>query len=251
MDYMKITQRKMIAGIVAGLVLTAGGFGVLSAQSQSQDGAQHRMFAKGERPDGQMPQMDASEAAKHIAETFGVDESQVKNAIENKKDFRDIGQAAMIAKVSGKSFDEVMALKTDDKNWRDIGESLGVTREKVEEVRQSMTAQHLSQDGDIDESKALSLLKKGYEPRDIECAAALAKASGKDIQSVLDRKKINNRWGDVAKELGVDANVLQKKFHGYGPHGHGPQGGPEGGPEGGMMGGPMMDAPEDGSSASN
>ncbi|WP_302489231.1 Tat pathway signal sequence domain protein [uncultured Mitsuokella sp.] len=248
---MKITQRKMIAGIVAGLVLTAGGFGVLSAQSQSQDGAQHRMFAKGERPDGQMPQMDASEAAKHIAETFGVDESQVKNAIENKKDFRDIGQAAMIAKVSGKSFDEVMALKTDDKNWRDIGESLGVTREKVEEVRQSMTAQHLSQDGDIDESKALSLLKKGYEPRDIECAAALAKASGKDIQSVLDRKKINNRWGDVAKELGVDANVLQKKFHGYGPHGHGPQGGPEGGPEGGMMGGPMMDAPEDGSSASN
>lgn len=248
---MKITQRKMIAGIVAGLVLTAGGFGVLSAQSQSQDGAQHRMFAKGERPDGQMPQMDASEAAKHIAETFGVDESQVKNAIENKKDFRDIGQAAMIAKVSGKSFDEVMALKTDDKNWRDIGESLGVTREKVEEVRQSMTAQHLSQDGDIDESKALSLLKKGYEPRDIECAAALAKASGKDIQSVLDRKKINNRWGDVAKKLGVDANVLQKKFHGYGPHGHGPQGGPEGGPEGGMMGGPMMDAPEDGSSASN
>lgn len=248
---MKITQRKMIAGIVAGLVLTAGGFGVLSAQSQSQDGAQHRMFAKGERPDGQMPQMDASEAAKHIAETFGVDESQVKNAIENKKDFRDIGQAAMIAKVSGKSFDEVMALKTDDKNWRDIGESLGVTREKVEEVRQSMTAQHLSQDGDIDESKALSLLKKGYEPRDIDCAAALAKASGKDIQSVLDRKKINNRWGDVAKELGVDANVLPKKFHGHGPHGHGPQGGPEGGPEGGMMGGPMMDAPEDGSSAAN
>lgn len=248
---MKITQRKMIAGIVAGLVLTAGGFGVLSAQSQSQDGAQHRMFAKGERPDGQMPQMDASEAAKHIAETFGVDESQVKNAIENKKDFRDIGQAAMIAKVSGKSFDEVMALKTDDKNWRDIGESLGVTREKVEEVRQSMTAQHLSQDGDIDESKALSLLKKGYEPRDIECAAALAKASGKDIQSVLDRKKINNRWGDVAKELGVDANVLPKKFHGHGPHGHGPQGGPEGGPEGGMMGGPMMDVPEDGSSAAN
>ena len=248
---MKITQRKMIAGIVAGLVLTAGGFGVLSAQSQSQNGAQHRMFAKGERPDGQMPQMDASEAAKHIAETFGVDESQVKNAIENKKDFRDIGQAAMIAKVSGKSFDEVMALKTDDKNWRDIGESLGVTREKVEEVRQSMTAQHLSQDGDIDESKALSLLKKGYEPRDIDCVAALAKASGKDIQSVLDRKKINNRWGDVAKELGVDANVLPKKFHGHGPHGHGPQGGPEGGPEGGMMGGPMMDAPEDGSSAAN
>lgn len=192
---MKITQRKMIAGIVAGLVLTAGGFGVLSAQSQSQDGAQHRMFAKGERPDGQMPQMDASEAAKHIAETFGVDESQVKNAIENKKDFRDIGQAAMIAKVSGKSFDEVMALKTDDKNWRDIGESLGVTREKVEEVRQSMTAQHLSQDGDIDESKALSLLKKGYEPRDIDCAEPWPRL----------RAKISSRYSTVRKSTTAGA----------------------------------------------
>jgi hypothetical protein len=246
MEYMKMTQRKMIAGIVAGLVLTAGGFGVLSAQSQSQDGAQHRMFAKGERPDGQMPQMDASEAAKHIAETFGVDESQVKSAIENKKDFHDIGQAAMIAKVSGKSFDEVMALKTDDKNWRDIGDSLGVTPEKVEEVRQTMTAQHLSQDGNIEESRALSLLKDGYQPRDIDCAAMLAKASGKDIQSVLDRKKINNRWRDVAKELGVDESIFQKKFHGHGPDGNGPEGGPEDGMMGGPMGAPMMPPPDDG-----
>lgn len=239
-----MTQRKMIAGIVAGLLLTAGGFGILSAQSKSDDGAQTHMFAKGERPNGQAPKMDAAEAAKHIAETFGVDESQVKSAIESNKDFRDIGQAAMIAKVSGKSFSDVLALKTDDKDWREIGESLGVTPEKIEEVRQSMTAQHLSQNGNIEESTALKLLKDGYQPRDIGCAALLAKASGKDIQSVLDLKKINNRWRDVANELGVDGSVLQEKFHGHGPGRDGTPGGP--GPDGGMMeGGPMMPPPDD------
>ena len=35
-------QRKIVAGIVAGLVLTAGGFGVLSAQSQDKAAVQPR-----------------------------------------------------------------------------------------------------------------------------------------------------------------------------------------------------------------
>lgn len=242
-----MTQRKMIAGIVAGLLLTAGGFGVLSAQSKSGDNPQQHMFAKGERPNGQAPKMDAAEAAKHVAEIFDVDEKQVKSAIDENKDFRDIGQAALIAKVSGKSFKDVMALKTDDKDWHEIGESLGVTREKVEEVRQDMTAQRLSQSGNIEEDAALKLLKDGYQPRDIDYAAAIAKASGKDIQSVLDHKKINNRWRDVAKEFGVDESVLQQNTEGRGYRGHGGPGMPGGGPEEGMMeGGPMMPPPDDG-----
>lgn len=237
-----MTQRKMIAGIAAGLLLTAGGFGVLSAQSQSGDYMPHHMFAKGERPNGQAPKMDAADAAKHIAETFDVDEKQVKSAIDENKDFRDIGQAAMIAKVSGKSFKDVMALKTDDKDWREIGESLGVTPEKVEEIRQDMTAQRLSKSGNIEESTALKLLKDGYQPRDIDIAADLAKASGKDIQTVLDHKKINNHWRDVAKELGVDESVLQQDAQ---RHGHGGPGMMGDGPEDGMMdGGPMMPPPD-------
>ncbi len=62
------------------------------------------------------------------------------------------------------------------------------------------------------------------------------RGTGKDIQSVLDLKKINNRWGDVADQLGVDRKELQK-FHGPGPHGMGRHDGL--GPD--MMGGPMMD----------
>lgn len=230
-------QRKIVVGLVASLVLTAGGFGVLSAQSQDKAAVPPRYcLTQGERQDGQPPKVSTDEVAQHIAASFGVDEKQVKSALDDKRDFRDIGQAAMLAKISGKSFADVLALKTDDKDWRTIEESLGVTREKVRQLRIEMTAKDLSRDGVIDEEGALKLLKDGYEPWDISCASILAEAAGRDIQSVLDLKKINNRWGDVADQLGVDRKEL-KKFHGPGPHGMGNHHGP--GPD--MMGGPMMD----------
>ena len=235
---MRWTQRKIVAGVVAGLVLTVGGFGMLSAQSQDKTDLRPRYcVTQDERPDGQPPKMTTDEVAQHIAESFGVDAKQVKSALDEQKDFRDIGRAAMLAKISGKSFADVMALKTDDKDWRDIESSLGVTREKVRQLRIEMTAKDLSRDGVIDEEGALKLLKDGYEPWDISCASILAEAAGRDIQSVLDLKKINKRWGDVADQLGVDRREL-KKFHGPGPHGMGEHHGP--GPD--MMGGgPMMD----------
>ena len=234
---MRWTQRKIVAGVVAGLVLTVGGFGMLSAQSQDKTDLRPRYcVTQDERPDGQPPKMTTDEVAQHIAESFGVDAKQVKSALDEQKDFRDIGRAAMLAKISGKSFADVMALKTDDKDWRDIESSLGVTREKVRQLRIEMTAKDLSRDGVIDEEGALKLLKDGYEPWDISCASILAEAAGKDIQSVLDLKKINNRWGDVADQLGVDHKEL-KKFHGPGPHGMGRHDGL--GPD--MMGGPKMD----------
>ena len=181
---MRWTQRKIVAGVVAGLVLTVGGFGMLSAQSQDKTDLRPRYcVTQDERPDGQPPKMTTDEVAQHIAESFGVDAKQVKSALDEQKDFRDIGRAAMLAKISGKSFADVMALKTDDKDWRDIESSLGVTREKVRQLRIEMTAKDLSRDGVIDEEGALKLLKDGYEPWDISCASILAEAAGKDIQS--------------------------------------------------------------------
>ena len=111
-----------------------------------------------------------------------------------------------------------------------------MTRDNGRQLRIEMMSNDLSRDGVIDEEGALKLLKDGYEPWDISCASILAEAAGKDIQSVLDLKKINNRWGDVADQLGVDRKEL-KKFHGPGPHGMGRHDGL--GPD--MMGGPMMD----------
>ena len=99
-------------------------------------------------------------------------------------------------------------MKTEDTNWQDIGKSLGVTREQVREQMDAMTAAHIAQRGNIDQAAVLALLKDGYQAHDIMAASVLAKQSGKDVQSVLAMKKINNRWSDVAEQLGVDKSVL-------------------------------------------
>ena len=237
MDRMNKMKKKMIAGIVAGAVLLGTGYGALAQAAEtnsSKDIPSQDMMKQGHK--GQPPQMNADEAAKNIHETFGVDESEVKEAINARKDFRDIGQAAMLAKISGKSFKDVLAMKTDSNNWQDIGKSLGVTREQVHEQMNAMTAEHIAQKGNIDQATALALLKNGYHSQDINAAAILAKQSGKDIQSVLDLKKINNSWTDVAEQLGVDKSVLRPNKDA--------KGGPHGGPDGDMMGGPHGDAPQ-------
>ena len=53
------------------------------------------------------------------------------------------------------------------------------------------------------------------------------------VQAVLDMKKINNRWSDVADQLGVDKAKLRPEG---GHHGMKAPGGPQGGPPPAMMG---------------
>lgn len=239
---MTTMKKRIIAGITAGAILAAGGLGTLSVQAAANDGSEGQqrpqmLEKQGRRQHPQM-KMDADKTAEHISKIFGVSKSEVKAAIDKQTDFRDIGQAAMLSKISGKSFQEVLAQKTDSKDWREIGESMGVSREQVHATMLEMRAQRISQRGNIDAATALKLMQAGYQDRDIQMAAVLAKESGKNIQSVLDMKKINNRWFDVAKDLGVDMTKLRPEHHGQ----RGPQGTPpedmmmgQPGPEGGTM----------------
>lgn len=236
---MTTMKKRIIAGITAGAILAAGGIGTLSVQAAANDGNRDQQCQRTEKQGRmQRPHMkvDADKAAEHIARNFGVSQSEVKAAIDKQTDFRDIGQAAMLAQISGKSFRDILALKTDGKGWREIGESLGVSREQIREAMLEMRARRVSQTGNIDVQAALKLMQAGYQDRDIQMAAALAKESSKDIQSVLDMKKINNSWLDVARALGVDMAKLRPAHHGQ----RGPQGGP---PDDLMMGEP---GPEDG-----
>ena len=219
---MKNLSRKMLAGLLAGAVITASGMVYAAGYSHNS------MPPRGEMRGG-MHHRQASpykeEAAAKMAEYFGLDKSEIEKTLQNGTDFRVVGRAAMLAKVSGKSFSEVLALKTDSNKWSDVTKSLGVTREQIKREMESMLADHIAKQGNIDKSAAAKLIRNGYEGRDIEMAARIAKAAGKDVQSVLDMKKINNRWHDVAKSCGVDAKILRPAHNERGgvPHndGHG------------------------------
>ena len=203
---MRSERKKVLIGMAVGVLLLGGGvYGYVHAVDQVR--------AEAEAWQGQPPpmmQVDPEKAAKHIAAAFGIDESEVRAAIEAKRDFRDIGHAAMLAKISGKSFKDILALKKDGKDWREVEEELQVTQEQIHGVMMEMEARHLAAKGSISEGRALALLQDGYRSFDIFEAAEIANASGMDIQSVLDRKKINNHWTDVARGGGVDPALLRE-----------------------------------------
>ncbi|MBR1646966.1 MAG: hypothetical protein IJ685_09345 [Selenomonadaceae bacterium] len=142
---------------------------------------------------------------KHFTDEYGVDSAQVEAALKDGVNIRDVQFAAVLSKLSGKSFSDVLAMKTD---WFQVAEKLGVTRAQVEEfTRQQMSAK-LAKESFTDVKTVQSLIKDGYHPQDIAMAGKIANAAGKDIKSVLSKRKINNTWGDVAKSFGLDA----KKF---------------------------------------
>ena len=143
--------------------------------------------------------------ATHLSEQYGVDSAQVKAALTRGVHIKDVQYAAILSKISGKSFADVLAMKTD---WRQVAEKLGVTREQIDEFHRQQMTEMLAKNSGVDVGTVKSLLKDGYQPRDIMIAGKIATAAGKDIKSVLGKRKINNTWGDVAKSFGVDAKKI-------------------------------------------
>ena len=154
------------------------------------------------------PKVNLTEMAKEISEQYDVNEKEVLAALNEHRSLDDIYYAAIFAKVSGKSFRQVFAMKSD---WFDVMQALGISREKYEETVLELMVKDIAKRSDVSEAEVKKLLDNHYSPRDIRIAGRLAKASGKKIQNVLDMKKINQRWTDVADELKVDKNLVRPR----------------------------------------
>ncbi len=208
-------NRKRIAAMMAGgLLIGASLFSGMVQAAPHQGHApmeHHRM--------GQGPwRMNDEEAAKRAAEMFGVDETEVAAYLaDNPRAFREVFPCSMLARTSGRTFAEVMALYEEQGDWRAVGESLGVTREMIHETMAELMAARIADDKtNLTTEEVRTLLREGYHPRDVRAAGVLGKASGKGARDVLAMKRINNGWDDVAKELGLDASVLREAFrHGW------------------------------------
>lgn len=204
---MRNFSKKILAGLLSGAILFTGATTFASPPEMPDNDdrpANHRHFEREHNP---------ADLAKHFADRYGVDRAQVEAALNDKVHIEDIRSAAILAKLSGKSFSEVLAMKV---GWDKVADKLGVTREQLKNFREQERTESLAKRAGIDVNTLKSLLKDGYGPRDITIAGKIAKASGKDIKTVLGKRKINNSWDDVAKSFGVD----MKKIMPPPPHGH-------------------------------
>ncbi len=217
-------KKKIVAAMAAGGVLLGASFLGGVGAAQGYDG-HHGAPMEHHRMERAPWRMNDEEAAARAAEMFGVDEAEVKAYLaENPRAFREVFPCSMLAKTSGHSFAEVMAIYEEQGDWRAVGDSLGVTREMIHETMGEMMAARLADDKtNLTPEEARTLLREGYHPRDVRAAGILGKAANKNARDILAMKRINNGWDDVAKELGLDAKVLREAFR-----------------PGWMMGGPGM-----------
>ena len=206
---MKFFNKKVFVGIAA-VAMIAGGSAMLldldTVHAAQQGQTTQRTANRQQRP----PKFNLNDMAARLADKCNISADEIISYCNNGGDFRDAQQAARLAKLSGKSFKDVVAAKTDDNRWEQVAESLGVTRDQMKADMDSDLADRMAERGNITASVAMQLLQEGYDVRDIDRAAVLAKASGKDVHDVLSMKKTNNRWSDVAKELGVEESTLQQ-----------------------------------------
>ena len=198
-------KKQLLAGFITGAVLITGGLMSVHAapksdanqstvQTEKSRGFHQGKFGRMNR------EFNREEVAKNIAARYGISESEIQAAFENNVHPHDIDRAALLAKISGKSFSEVLSMKSD---WRDVESKLGITQDQIRDAEMQMFIADLATDTGASEKTIKSLLDEGYDPHDIEIAGYLAKESNKDIKKVLSMRKINNHWSDVAKELGV------------------------------------------------
>lgn len=217
---MNFLTKKSLIGLTAGVVLLVGAVSPLAVQAAAQDDC------SGQPPAMHQRHFDPDKLAQRIADTYGVKKEDVLKYRQEGINFRDVSKASFLSKASGKSLKEVMELKTYDNSWRDVAGSLGLTKEQLKATRNDIAATRLEQKLHISKEKTLGLMQQGYRAHDIAVANALAGNTGKPISDILDMKKINNTWHDVATAAGVDDNTfkqdmknLRAAFHHPGFHG--------------------------------
>lgn len=69
---------------------------------------------------------------------FGFDAATVKDLLDQGQKPRDVAMAGLLAQNTGKSINDVIALKTKDNKWQDVAQSLGVSMQTFQQDVQQL-----------------------------------------------------------------------------------------------------------------
>ncbi len=199
---MNLFNKKNLTALAIGGLLLSGIAAPLAVQASEN----HRPVNAGQRMG------ERSKMTQEFAAQFGISESELQAYREKGVEMRDLGHAAMLAKISGKPLADVMAAKTLNTSWKELSQTLGVTPQQMKAAFEDMIASRMESKLSINKQTSLELMKQGYHAKDISVAGLLAADTGKSINDVLSQKKINNSWHDVATTLGVNEDTFQQNM---------------------------------------
>lgn len=182
--------KRTVAIILAGVFILACSAGL------SAEAANGKKRAKRE--------VDPARIAAKMSEVYGVSQIALLKHHAGGMTFRDLQRAANFAGMSGKSLDEVVELKKGDKTWKEVAQSLNITKEQRKAQRQKIVVARIQQRTGVEKQTAQALLQQGHKLRDVAIASTLAKQSGKSINDVIALKTQDSKWRKIGTDLGLD-----------------------------------------------
>lgn len=182
------------------------------------------------QPGGWIPDKKDYEAiSAEIAKDYELDEKEILAAFKEKRNFWDIMDAAVVAKASTQPFANVIRFKTAENSWGDVYAAMRVSPEMMRAAEDDVMINRMAARLAMDKTQLKGLLEDGYRLRDIICASGIAKLSNTGVKEILQEKKVNNRWEDVARARNIDRETFWRAvqdmdgfgggFHGRGYHG--------------------------------
>jgi hypothetical protein len=200
---MKIISKKKLLILAITTILMVPFIAEASPTDGFEDGPNPNFYVSQQK-------MDIDKVAQTFVDTCGVNKDEVISYMNEGVRFRDISMGAFVAKVSDKSLKEVMDVKMQHHDWKGVFEALNISKEKIKTFHNEMIANLLKDQLSIPKNTSQNLLNKGYQPRDIAIANALAKDANKSIDDVLAMRTLTNTWEDVASTLGVTDDLFKK-----------------------------------------
>lgn len=200
---LKATKKKAIILAIAGAFAATG----IAAPLMQTVSASAKTEQAQAQQQVQPPKM-TDEMAAQAAQKLGIDKQLLIDFQAKGNNIRDLHMAMVVADASQHSLTEVITAKISGSSWPELCKSYNLDETKLHQIEQDHMAKKLATEISLSEDTIKGLLGNGYQPQDIVMASILAKKADKDIQAVLDMKKINNHWQDVAKTLNVsDADI--------------------------------------------
>lgn len=134
---------------------------------------------------------------------YEIPEDKVAKLLDSGKRFGEVDRAALTAVLTGKSIDDILAMRVDDP-WGRVEIKLGLTPEVYAARYHHHRAQRLHRFYGIDTARAEKLLAQGYPNHWIRLAYLLEQHTGTKVEDILAARKKSEKWKPWAERvLGV------------------------------------------------
>lgn len=150
------------------------------------------------------PKMTLPEMQLVLSQKYFVPPETTKALIEKGVDFQDLNRAALYSYISGKSVEEILALKVNEP-WQRVEVLIGAVGQKAYDKKLELSAVNLERWWKIPKKVGLHYLKQGYPMHYVKVAWVLSKHSDWTMDAILKDKKYPENWKAwCQRNLGID-----------------------------------------------